>query len=341
MQKKIYFLGIIIFILSIFGCSGKDQMLNNLDKSLMQSTTVKIYDINLDKLSRTQGIYKRLHEFPFISTDPMLDFKGNFPIEFYQTKNYHINAADIKDVDFWKLRDYPFILDVIYVKPIWLENYKYVSKDLFENICYSYNISKREQAVLKWWLKNGGVLWVESGIYATGFEKLTKYGRVNLKFIKHRINILTNNLHFINFPVSTVTYVSKYISISGYTPKTISFNNLKITDSFFNGLESLKVILRYPVETFFSIPEGAVIKDRAGNPLVSIIPYYEGKIIFLFPFEYVDSYKNGELLRWKLLQYIYSKPHYSQPDIVNTDYKAKDNSTGEKIKDNKTLNEIK
>ena len=324
--KKLFILLAVMFMFLSFNSCGGRESLSEIDKTLQESTTVKIYSIDIDKLNNSNNVYARLHDFPFISTDAMLDFRGNFPIEFYQSmRRFKVNAKNIKDVDFWKLRDYPFTLDVIYVKPVWLENFKYVSNDLFENICYSFNLSKREQAILKWWLKNGGILWLETGIYATGFEELTKYGRVNLKIIKKKINVLTNNLHFIDFPVSTITYISKYTTLSGYKPKTITFRNIKISRNFFKDIDSLKIILRYPVETFFSIPKGSIIEDRYGNPMLSIIPYYEGKIIFLFPFEYVDSYRNGELLRWKLLQYIYSEPHYSNPMI-------------QKINDNKSIN---
>ena len=335
--KKLLLFVVTIYLIFIFnGCTARQELLSNIDKTLQQSTNVKIYTINLDKLDKSMNIYTRLHEFPFVSTDAMLDFRGNFPVEFYQTMNHcRVNAQNIKDVNFWKLRDYPFTLDVIYVKPIWIENFKYVSKDLFENICYSFNISKREQAILKWWIKNGGILWIESGIYATGFENLTRYGRINLPTLRKKINLLTKNVYFINFPVSSVTYISKYISLSGYTPKTIVYKNIRISNNFFKDLTNLKIVLRYPLETFFSIPKGSIIKDRAGNTILSVIPYYEGKIIFLFPFEYVDSYKNGELLRWKLLQYICYTPHYSKPIIKMAEQKA-DNIT--RIEKKKIIN---
>ena len=293
------------------GCAERDATVKDSKNTLLKSENVKIYNIDIDKMLKENGYYKKLHEFPFISSNAVLDFRGNFPVEFYQSFDFNVKAKNLKDVNFWNLRDYPFSLDVIYVKPIWLENFKYVSKDLFENICYSYNISKREQEILKWWIKNGGIFWVESGIYATGFENIHRDGTINLKAIKRRVYKLTNGLHFLEFPVKTSVYLQKSKELTTYRENIVTFNRLRIRDNFLKSVKVLQIKLNHPIEALFSISYKPVIRDGAGRPLLSITPYAGGKIIFLFPFEYVDSYKDGELLRWKLLEYIYTHPHYS------------------------------
>jgi hypothetical protein len=277
-------------------------------------------------LLKENGYYKKLHEFPFLSPDAMLDFRGNFPVEFYQSFDYNVKAKDLKDVNFWNLRNYPYSLDVIYVRPIWLDNFKYVSKDLFENLCYSYNISKKEQEVLKWWIRNGGILWVESGIYATGFENIHRDGTINIKAIKKRIYRLTNGLHFLEFPVKSRVYVSRNKQLTTYKKNILTFSNLKIKENFLKEIKVLQVKLGHPIEALFSLNYKPVIKDGQNFPLLTIAPYSEGKIIFLYPFEYVDSYKDGELLRWRLLQYIYTHPHFTRKGMSpyiyeNSNYK--------------------
>ncbi len=329
--KLILLISIIIFT----GCGGEKKIVKNEEQNpLITGEKVIIYNVDLDKLLNTSDIYKKLHEFPFISEEANLDFKGHFPIEFYQSFNYPIRAKELRNVDFWKLRMYPYSLDIIYVKPIWLEDFKYASNDLFEDICYTFNLSKKEQYILDWWIRNGGVLWVESGIYATGFENINKDGTINIKAITHRILNLVSNLHFIQYPVSTITYISHKKSLTATTRETIIFNNLKSNLPIFNEIHHLEIKLKYPIQTFFYIPKNkGAIQDKYGRNIVNIINYGKGKIIFLFPFEYTDAYKDGELLRWRLIQYIYS--HTESPEKGRKVPKIKYKKKNSKKRDSK------
>ncbi len=323
----------IIFIMLSFlmGCASTDKEIEQIDKTLLNSENVKIYNIDINDILKDRNQYKKLHQFPFINTNAALDFRGHFPIDFYQSFNYQIKAVSLKNVNFWRLRNYPLSIDVIYVEPIWIENYKFVTNDLFENICYSNNVSKKEQNILKWWIKNGGILWVESSIYATGFENITKNGKINLKALENRLYKLTRNLHFLDYPVNFSIYLSLNNELTSYKRKVIQFLNLQSKVTFFSDINVLQINMEHPIEAFFALKSNNIFKDKHNNTILSINNYFQGKIISLFPFDYVDSYKDGELLRWKLLQYLF---YIKQ----RTPYVSKSNQTVTEVKKNSINN---
>jgi hypothetical protein len=61
-------------------CAERDAVVKDADNSMLKNENVKIYNINIDRLLKENGYYKKLHEFPFLSPDAMLDFRGNFPV---------------------------------------------------------------------------------------------------------------------------------------------------------------------------------------------------------------------------------------------------------------------
>ncbi len=305
MKKLISLIVIILF----FSCASKKKEVvkETPEKCIKPQNEVVLYNIDLDKMITSRDYLYKLHKFPFISEDADLDFKGHFPVEFYQRMKYNFKAKELKNVDFWKLKIYPYSLDVIYVKPVWLEDFKRVDDNLLDNLCYTFNISKREEEILLWWLKNGGVLWLETGIYATGFEYIKRDGTINLKKIKNKIFNVTKNLKFFDYNVQTTTFTQKSFQSISLTSgvKFVYFNNLKVDNMIFKDIKKLKVVLKYPIETFFTLKAKGLITYK-GLPLLNVLSYGKGLIIMMLPFDYLDANFDGELLRWKLLEFINS-----------------------------------
>jgi len=67
-----------------------------------------------------------------------------------------------------------------------LNKFQRVSNDLFANIGYSYNLSSKEQKILKWWLGQGGILWIEEEFTPHAMTHLSETERLTSKQINSK-----------------------------------------------------------------------------------------------------------------------------------------------------------
>ena len=299
---------IIIFFIGIFfiGCSHNDEI----DKKILTPEKVEIYEIKVESLMpQIHNGKKLLHQFPFISYKSILDFNGKFSYQFYDKIDYRYKASSIDKVDFWKLRHNPFMYDFIYVLPIWINEFKKVSNDLYKNIGFTYNLSSKEQEILKWWIKEGGILWVESAIYSTRYDTFKKDGEIDETSIQNKMLQKTKHLTFLNHKVYTYTYKNPKIDIINYKPATIEFKTSSKID-YFSDIKTLKLQTDNYLTAYLQ-PKGEVlVKNRKNNrPLVTFLKYGKGGIVFLRDFEFEDKRFDGELLRWKLISYLLEKKY--------------------------------
>ncbi len=291
----------LIIFLSFLGCSSKQS---DLDRKLKEETPVKVVLTSNNRIfytpKKSRDVLKR---FPFISLSPKVEIKGKFSQEFYEGVNIFYSAQNIKDVNYWELEKEPKRLDFIYVLPVWIKEYKNVSKDLFENIAYSYNLSQKEQSILKNWIKQGGILWVEGGVYSTRYDMFTKSGDIAYSKIYRLVKNSLKDKHFLNYPIKTYLYKSGKLDFINYLPRSVEFETVA-KNSFFKDIKRLKLNLENYLENYFVIKTNPVLTTPKGDPLVSINRYGRGYITTLLPFEYEDLYYDGELLRWRLLYYL-------------------------------------
>ena len=304
MKKKLLFL-LPIAALLFTGCATKSEM--NLQKKILSPESVEIYDISVDNFWREVTNGRRLLKtFPFVSVKPIIDYRGKFSDQFYDKIDYRYKADKLKNVDFWKLRYNPFIDDFIYVLPTWANNFKRISNDLFEDIGYSYNLSSKEQDILKWWISKGGILWIEGGIYATRYDTFKKNGEIDEKAINDEIYKKGSNLTFFNKKVNLYVYKSKKLDRINYKRLKLSFGT-KSNINYFKEIKNLKIVTDNYISADF-MPEGEVLlSDKKGRALVTFIRYGRGGVVFLRPFEFQDKRFDGELLRWKILYYLLEK----------------------------------
>jgi hypothetical protein len=118
----------------------------------------KVYTFSIPPESTSREIRDNkpdiLKGFPFISSQPITNFKGKFPPEFYSDIKYRWNAEYMGFVDFWKLRYNQHLYDVIYINPMWIGDLSLGENDFLKNIVYSYNISDEQFKILDTWIKN-------------------------------------------------------------------------------------------------------------------------------------------------------------------------------------------
>jgi len=300
---------LVLFSLLISGCSTQYEY--QLEKKIFTPKSVEVYDINVENVyTHPNNKMHLLENFPFVSNQPVVDFKGKFSDEFYDKINYRYKAAPLKDVDFWKLRDNPFSQDFIYVLPIWVNKFQKVSNDLFENIGYSYNLSLKEQEILKWWVGEGGILWVEGGTYSTRYDTFKKNGEIASDVITKKVIQKSENMIFFDKKVRTYLYKSKRIDFVNYMPLVMAFTAESNID-YFKDIKTLKIQTHNYLSADYLPQAQYLIKDKKNNPLVSFVPYGQGGVLFVRPFEYKDKRYDGELLRWKLVYYLMNKMYLS------------------------------
>ena len=307
---KSYILSLVGILLFMSGCATKSDKV--LEKKILSPESVEVYDVSVDNIwPKINNGRKLLKDFPFISYKPILDFNGKFSDQFYSKIDYRYKFAPLKDVDFWKLRTNPFLEDFIYVLPTWANEFKRISNDLFENIGYSYNLSSKEQEILKWWIGEGGILWIEGGIYSTRYDTFKKSGEIDAKAINKKIIAKSSHLTFFDHRVRTYLYKSKKIDIINYERLKIPYKtHSKI--AYFNDIRNLQIITKNFLTADFMPTGDYLLESKSGKPLVSFIRYGKGGVVFLRPFEFQEKRYDGELLRWKLVFFLLNKMYLNQ-----------------------------
>ncbi len=294
-----YFISLLLSLLFLSGCASSQ---NSIEKELTNEVTLTIYNQPVEDLVSVQKGSDIFHKFPFID-EREFEVKGKFNPKFYQSINLTYNAKSIEDVNFWRLQKEPQSLDFIYIRPLWIKEYKRVSRDLFKNIAYSLNISAKEQEILRSWVKQGGVLWVEFGLFSTRYDIFNREGEIAAWRIRKNLYRAVGGMRFLHKPVTPYLFQAKKIDLINYMPSTKSF----IIDqkaSLIKGIKRLKLVIYNFMEIYPLIEGKKLIVDTRGRPLVTLLPYGRGYIVSLLPFEYSDVYYDGELLRWKLLLYL-------------------------------------
>jgi hypothetical protein len=298
---KIYWFGMIA-LLAFNGCS------NNLEKNLLSAQRVEVYNITSQQSVQNDESSKQLlSSFPFVSNQQSVGYDGKFSDEFYYKTNSNYHAASIKDVNYWKLQANPSAENVIYALPSWVKQFKRVSNNLLENVGYSNNLSADEQKILLSWISQGGVLWIEGGLYSTRYDTFNKDGAINSKAIKSNVENKSAGLELFGKKVNTYLYQSEIMDIVNFEPIKLVFKT-KSNISELQDIKNLEIRSDNYYNADFIPQQGDVLlSSNDGKPLVTFIPVAKGGIMFLRPFEYQDKMYDGELLRWKLMNYILTR----------------------------------
>ncbi len=296
-----FLLPFLFFVLMLAGCASHNK---DLDKQIEQAQNIHIITTTISSLVIEKQSKNIFQEFPFILEE--YDVRGKFSDDFYNKLHLVYTARAIDKVNFWKLQKEPKSLDFIYITPVWIRDFKKVSQDLFENLCYSHNISKQEQRILKKWVAQGGVLWLESGTYSTKYDIFNKHGEIATATINRLIRQSLQGVNFWSYPISTYLFASKNLDPINYVPTSQTFA-VDSNRSVFKDIKHLKVDIRNYLQNNFVILGKPLVVDTKGEPLVTMVQYGKGYVVSLLPFEYKDVYYDGELLRWELLFYLYDR----------------------------------
>lgn len=299
-----YFLLMLLFIINAFSFSffSNDKKTDDLIPK-----SVEFYKLQQKNMEMKNKGRVLLQQFPFISNTPIINFKGKFSDEFYKQQKFIYTFSKLKNVNFLRLKNNPALYNFIYVLPIWIGDFKRVSDDLFTNIAFSSGLTIGEEEILKWWMAQGGILWIENGVYATRYDAFKKNGEIDDAAIRKRIFSKAQNLNFLNKPLDIcVYYMAEKHELISYKPLEVEIYAKSDID-YFKDIHNLKTS-NYNYLSLYFIPKGiSLLKDTKNRTLVSFIPFGKGGIVSLRDFDFQDKKYDGELLRWKLLSFFLNK----------------------------------
>jgi hypothetical protein len=302
MQKmdKIFFPVFIILLFS-FACAPTAKT----TRCDVSPQSEKVYTFSIPPESTSREIRDNkpdiLKGFPFISSQPVTNFRGKFPPEFYSDIKYRWNAEYIGFVDFWKLRYNQHLYDVIYIDPMWIGDLSLGENDFLKNIIYSYNISDEQFKILETWIRNGGILWMEPAIFISSYDyNLNKFDDEKLKNLVDRLKTMT----ILGNKLNVQTFTAKKIDEFNMEKLSIEVTPEKIQDM--DGLDKdvKKLLLEQSdyIGIYITVDGPPIIKS--GNTVyASYVDYGSGKIITLAPFDFRNVHYDGEIFRLDLLSW--------------------------------------
>lgn len=291
----------IAIIFFMFSCAPTARTTSDLSAT---PEDIYIFEVSPKSTSREIQYDKPdiLKGFPFISAHPVSGFTGKFPPEFYSANKLRWHAEYITFADFWNLRHNQHLYDVIYMNPVWIGALTLREDDLMKNIAYSYNIPSEKVMILDKWIKDGGILWIESAIFISSYD-------YNLnKFNDEKMSALTNS-------IGAMTLFGNNLRVHTLTARRIDeFNveklSLKIVpDKNIPGIRQINqsvnaLLLEQPdyIGIYFSI-DGVPFLQSGDKVYGSYVKYGKGKIITIAPFDFKHAHYDGEILRLDLLSW--------------------------------------
>lgn len=292
-----YFLLMLVLLTSLSSCY-REKSKCNFDICDILNTSEKIELIEVpDKYRDIDEETKNLlKDFPFISYKPILDFYGKFPPEFYSSIKLKWKSAPFEKANYWRLRWDPKFYDFIYLKPFWIGNLSLKTNDLLKNFAISLNVSPEEIEILENWVKNGGNLWIESAIFISSYDlSLRKIKRKQILSFLRKLNKCKLFGRKIRVFLIKAKRIDKF-----HVKPVLKEVNVDKDRRFFEGVKKLLLKQEDYIGIYFTIDGTPIIKSN-GRVYSSYIEYGKGKVITTVPFDFINTYFDGELYRWKLL----------------------------------------
>jgi hypothetical protein len=304
MRKTASLLSIPFIMAAILSCTSQKEA--TVADNPVKPQEVHIFTQPLNSLERelADDVSPVVKGFPFISFQSAKSFRGRFPREFYAPMEGKWKAESIREVDLWRLQKDPAIYDVIYMGPLWFQEFREKGNDLLKSIAYSFNISQEQLAVLDSWIRNGGILWLEPGLYITTYDyRLNRYDDKKLDVLVRSLQGMklydkglsvqvlrakkTDDLHLENLSHALVFG-------EGDKPGEVNEVNDKV--------HSLLLEQSDYIGLYLNVNGVPLVKDH-GKLYASYMKVGKGMIITTAPFDFKNAYHDGEIFRLALLEW--------------------------------------
>ncbi len=279
----------------------KDKCSYDICDVISRPEKIEVIEVPEAYRNREESTLKLLSGFPFISYKPVIDFYGKFPPEFYSAIKVRWRAAPFEKANYWRMRWDPYVYDFIYTRPLWIGNFSLKYEDFLKNLAVSFNVSDEETEILKNWIKQGGVLWIESAIFVSTYDmELRKIGINDI--IKFARRLEKCKL----FGRKLKVFILKAKRIDKFHTKTlikeVTVNETSGLSEVLSGVKRLLLTQEDYIGIYFTVDGVPIVKDGR-RVYSSYVTYGKGKIITTVPFDFSNVHYDGELYRWNLLRW--------------------------------------
>lgn len=227
---------------------------------------------------------------------------GKFSLRFYQKLKARPTIAPLAEVDIWELRHHPRRYDIITIGPISFKQYS-GRKELLDHLATTHGLTKEKAEVLMNWVKTGGVVWIEFGVFIQGYEWIRNDAK--------RLPPLPDLRGFTIFGLPTHTFVfeAKRRGAFAIEPAVFSFHN-EAQHAATADIRMLKLIqsdlkTTYPI---INADQGEALVREGEKVYATIVGFGQGKIISTLPFDEWDVETDGEKYRINLFEWLAGYP---------------------------------
>jgi hypothetical protein len=220
-----------------------------------------------------------------------------FSLRFYQNLRAQLRIAPLVEVDIWDLRFYPRRYDIITLGPVSIRQFS-GRKELLENLATTHGMTKDKAQILINWVKSGGMVWIEYGVFVQRYELIQQEERAIIT-----LPDLTGFTIF-GLPTRAFIFEAQVHGTVAVEPRLYSFRN-EAQHEVSADIHRVQ-LLQSDVQTLYPIidsTEGELIREQ-DNVYARVVNFGEGKIISTVPFETWDVEADGEKFRINLLEWL-------------------------------------
>ncbi len=228
---------------------------------------------------------------------------GKFPLRFYEKLRARPIVAPLGAVDLWELRDHPRRYDIITIGSVPASEYR-GSKELLDQLATTHGLTREKAAVLTSWVRSGGVVWVEFGVFVQGHEWVRRNGadRVPAPDL--------SGFTIFGHPTRPVSFRGRRTGAFAVEP-VVSIVHNEQEHGAAADIRTLRVV-QAELETVYPIivptpPAEAVVRE-GGRVYATVVPLGQGKIVSSVPFDASDVQSDGEKYRINLVEWLGGYP---------------------------------
>ena len=228
---------------------------------------------------------------------------GKFSLRFYQKLKAHPAVASLAEVDIWDLRDHPRRYDVITIGPAPVRQFS-GKMELLDQLAATHGLSKEKAQVLTNWVKSGGVVWIEFGVFIQGYEWIEND---NVKLLP----ALPDLKSFTIFGFSTRSYAFEAVRRGAFAVELAVFSLRNEAEHEATAdIKSLKLVqsdLKAIYTTIDGDPGKPLIRE-GDRVYATVAPLGQGKVVSTLPFDEWDAGTDGEKFRINLFEWLAGYP---------------------------------
>jgi hypothetical protein len=228
---------------------------------------------------------------------------GKYSPRFYQKLRAQPAIASLAQVDIWELRHHPRQYDIITIGPVSLRQYS-GRRELLDHLATTHGLTKEKAEVLTNWVKTGGILWSEFGVFVQGYEWVQSGDVRQLPPLPD-----LKGFTIMGMPTSSFVFEADRRGPFAIERKVYPFQN-EARHTGTADIKALKLVQSdlaaiYPV---ISPDRGAALIQEGANVYASVVPFGQGRILSMLPFDQWDPETDGEKLRINLREWLAGYP---------------------------------